>query len=152
MMARFDTVLAIGSINKQEARYAGRAALQGLNDCAEQVAEAGCEILLRKIASDFWTDLQGWWASESYDVWTDCGYHRDDCIGRWESRGGKYWVELHHGRYDYSYRSGGAGGSVCVGNLPVETALMIMQNMLDRNWFLPSAAVIPMKRVDIPKV
>ncbi len=69
------------------------------------------------------------------------------CVARWESRGGKWWVELSQGRYDYSYRSNNAGGSVCAPDVANNLATMVVQAMLDCGQFLPDDAVIPMRRV-----
>jgi hypothetical protein len=68
-------------------------------------------------------------------------------VGRWESRGGRYWVELHRGRYDYYYYSDNSSGSIGHPNMPEHGAVAVMQSMMDRGEFLPDKAKTPMRRV-----
>ena len=42
-------------------------------------------------------------------------------VARWQSRGGRYWIELHRDRYGYNYRSDNGGGSF--GDMPEAFAL-----------------------------
>jgi len=76
-------------------------------------------------------------------------------IARWESRSGKYWVDLYFnptfkladGRVvaDASYRGNGCGGSVS-GATEAE-AIAAMQRRIDHGGFQPDAAKTPMRRV-----
>jgi len=103
-----------------------------------------------------------WRFRASLEIWYDCAYAAEkadrknwDCgsvtaayIARWESRGGKYWVELWRGGCDYSYRSDSGGGSVCRPDAPIEGAIAVMQSKLARGCFLPDCAKLPMKRIN----
>jgi len=144
LLAMFDRVLTVAPHNHDEARQAGRMALTAIQDCA---FHNGCEALADSAIRDFWSDIQGWWFHNRCNdraCRTDCGHDRADCIGRWISRGGKHWVELWRGRYDYYYQSNSSGGSVCDGDVPIATALTVMQVMLDRGKWLPDGAKMPM--------
>ena len=79
-------------------------------------------------------------------------------LARWESRGGKHWVELHKsicppGRLpcspSYSYSSCNGGGNLgTVRAIDAEkAAVAIMQARVDSGYFLPDDAKLPMKRV-----
>jgi len=156
LIARFDRVKAIAPYNSNVTRDDGRMALQAIVDCAAKVDGGGrgdCNEAISDVVNHLWSDIQTWWRRNDSELGghghdcINCGYDRDDCIGRWESRGGKYWVELRRGRYDYHYRANNAGGGVCSGELPITIALQIMQVMLDKGRFLPDNAKTPMKLV-----
>ena len=67
-------------------------------------------------------------------------------LARWESRGGKHWVELHGADGCYSYRGNGCGGSL--GRLEtIDTAVVVVQAKVNSGYFLPDSAKLPMKRV-----
>lgn len=74
-----------------------------------------------------------------------------DSEARWESRGGKHWVELfvnpdasepHRRAF---YRGEGCGGNL--GAMTAEAAVTHMQGRVDSGEFLPDAAKMPMRRV-----
>ena len=78
-------------------------------------------------------------------------------IARWESRGGKYWVDLFfnpafhlcNGQtvVDARYRGNGCGGPV---NGQTETeAIAAMQIQIDRGYFQADANKTPMHRVEV---
>jgi len=66
-------------------------------------------------------------------------------IARWESPRGAHWVELYRTDDGCAYRANGAGGFM--GRIDDVTALAQMQERVDRGYFLPDMAVVPMKRV-----
>lgn len=76
-------------------------------------------------------------------------------IARWESKGGKYWVDLYFnpafkladGRTvaDAHYRGDSSGGSIQAGT--AAEAINVMQKRIDRGGFQPDAAKTPMRRV-----
>ena len=78
-------------------------------------------------------------------------------IARWESRGGKYWVDLFfnpafhlcNGQtvVDAHYRSDGCGGGITA---QTETeAITAMQVQIDRGYFQAAANKTPMHRVEV---
>lgn len=107
---------------------------------------------LRRIGNTLFAAIRAWLVSNRLAFhagrknW-DRGDVESVCVGRWESKGGKYWAELWWGRFDYSYRSNNSGGSVCNPNLPFDKAVLVMQAKVDRGMFLTDTAVVPMKRV-----
>lgn len=68
-------------------------------------------------------------------------------VARWESRGGKHWVNLYWGQFDYHYSSNDSGGSVCSPFVDNESAVAVTQAMVDNGQFLPDKAVLPMRKV-----
>jgi len=155
LTARFDTVLSIAPYSAHETLHAGRAACWGIWDQIHKADDAGWEILaeqLRGIISEFLAVLTGRYGyaddaeKTSRKDW-DLGDVEKVRIGRWESRGGKYYAELWRGRYDYSYQGTWGGGSICNPNFPTEAAVLVMQARLARGCFLPDNAKTPMKRV-----
>ncbi len=155
LVAKFDTILPIAPYSAHEALHAGRAACFGIWDQVHKADDAGWEILseqLRGIISEFLAVLTGWYThandaeKASRKDW-DRGDVKDVCIARWRSRGGKYYAELRHGRYDYHYSGTWGSGSICNPNFPVEAAILVIQAMLARGCFLPDDAKVPMKRV-----
>ena len=155
LTARFDTVMSIAPYSAHETLHAGRAACRGIWDQIHKADDAGFETLaenLRGIISEFLAVLTGWYgyADDAEKIsrkdW-DRGDVEDVCIGRWESRGGKYYAELWHGRYDYRYRGTWGGGSICNPNFSADAAVLVMQARLARGCFLPDNAKVPMKRV-----
>jgi hypothetical protein len=78
-------------------------------------------------------------------------------IARWESRGGKYWVNLYFNPcfhlangtdiVDAHYRGDGCGGSVN-GQTEIE-AIADMQMRVDRGYFQADANKTPMHRVEV---
>ena len=78
-------------------------------------------------------------------------------IARWESRGGKYWVNLYfnptfrlcNGQtvVDAHYRGEGCGGPVN-GQTELE-AIAAMQIQIDRGYFQADANKTPMHRVEV---
>jgi hypothetical protein len=156
LLERFDMVATVAPISASEGKQAGIAALNALADCIREAdinGDADDARDLGQIASAFCRDLRIW-SDEAHRMelafrrnWADPNI-REHREARWESRGGKYWVELLHGPYDYHYRCQDGCGSVCNPNAPVEAALTVMQSKLDRGMFLPDSAKLPMKRVD----
>jgi hypothetical protein len=56
-------------------------------------------------------------------------------VARWESRGGKHWLELYRDELGYTYRSSSGGGNL--GNLgsdPECAALAYMSEILTKRW------------------
>ena len=81
-------------------------------------------------------------------------------IARWESRGGKYWVDLYFNpafhlangtdMVDARYR-----GDNCSGPVDGQTeseAIVAMQTRVDRGYFQADANKTPMHRVDVTHV
>jgi hypothetical protein len=78
-------------------------------------------------------------------------------IARWESRGGKYWVDLYFNScfhldngtdiVNTFYRGQGCGGSVD-GQTETE-AITAMQARIDRGYFQADANKTPMHRVEV---
>jgi hypothetical protein len=77
-------------------------------------------------------------------------------LGRWESRGGKYWVELHSGYFSpianpetliYSARYSGAdcGGSLSAGS--DHEAMIEIERRIAAGYFQADANKTPMRRV-----
>jgi hypothetical protein len=76
-------------------------------------------------------------------------------LAKWVSGGYKQWCELYRvtgseGLPDYvTYAS--RNGMGCIGSinpmLTEEMAVSIMQDRIDRGWFVPDSAVLPLKRV-----
>jgi len=102
---------------------------EGLSTCAEFIHDCNdvfnrldddgykdAALTVRCIARKLLEDCTRWCgvaiANEDRKEW-DRGEVRAVCVGRWESVGGKYWVELCRGRFDYSYTSNNSCGSVC---------------------------------------
>jgi hypothetical protein len=68
-------------------------------------------------------------------------------IARWESKSGKYWVELTRGESGgVFYNAPGATGSLGMA-LTDEEALADMQARVDSGYFLPDTHKTPMKKV-----
>jgi hypothetical protein len=78
-------------------------------------------------------------------------------IARWESKGGKYWVDLYFNPcfhlangtdvVDAHYRGDGCGGGV--DGQTIEEAIASMQSRVDRGYFQADANKTPMHRVEI---
>ncbi len=77
-----------------------------------------------------------------------------EIIARWESRGGKYWVEMdlfipsegdYAGVEMYGYVGDHGGGGLAARNR--DDAFVEMQAKIDRGQFLPDKAKTPMRRV-----
>ncbi len=115
----------------------------GLTDTAYGVHRVACELLS---ACAKWYKVAVVAERAARKAW-NYGNTESFCVARWESRGGKWWVELSQGRYDYFYRSNNAGGSVCAPDITNNLAATVVQAMLDCGQFLPDDAVIPMRRV-----
>ena len=154
----FDRLATIGkvmSISMDEALAACRAFEDNISTWARYMDDEGetdANNDLRCIAYDLYHVKIGWCKSIVAAERADRkNWYRGDvdsvCHGRWESRGGKHFVELWSGRYDYRYRTNNGGGSVCDPRMPVESAMTVIQSMIDRGQFLPDKAVLPMKRV-----
>jgi hypothetical protein len=79
-------------------------------------------------------------------------------IARWESRGGKYWVDLFFNPafhlcngadvVDAHYRGDGCGGGVD-GVKTESEAIAAMQARIDRGYFQADANKTPMHRVEV---
>ncbi len=107
---------------------------------------------VRRVACELFSDCNTWYrVARITDEIVRKGWTRNngesECIARWESRGGKWWVELWRGRFDYYYRSVCFVGSVCSPFVTNDKAAIVMQAMLDCGRFLPDDAGIPMRRV-----
>lgn len=78
-------------------------------------------------------------------------------IARWESKGGKYWVDLFFNpcfhlangtdMVDAHYQGQGCGGSV--DGQTIEETIASMQARVDRGYFQADANKTPMHRVEI---
>jgi hypothetical protein len=69
-----------------------------------------------------------------------------DVIARWESRSGKWWVEIEpssFGGFNYAAADRSLG---YLGNIPEIAALREMQKRVDQRLFQPDANKTPMKR------
>lgn len=69
----------------------------------------------------------------------------DKVIARWESKSGKYWVELTSSESGVSYGAPGAGGSL--GRVGDSEAIAEIQRRVDLGYFQPDANKTPMKKV-----
>jgi hypothetical protein len=80
-------------------------------------------------------------------------------IARWESRGGKHWVELYADEHGYGYDGNGCGGDfhprtkLCIfGSIPASSdshARALMQAKVDSGYFLPDDAKTPMRSCNV---
>ena len=150
ILARLETIERVLPLSPDEAVGSCFALVYHMRDCADGMDDGGDN--LRCIGNDLFAIIKGWYDSNKLAFRADRrNWDRGDvesvCVGRWESRGGKHYVELWWGRYDYHYHSNNASGSVCNPKLPLDQALTVMQAKLDRGMFLPDVAVVPMKRV-----
>ena len=78
-------------------------------------------------------------------------------IARWESRGGKYWVELFYnpafklanGNFmiDAHYRGNSCGGGVVA--ISEDSAIAEMQKKIDMGYFQADANKTPMRRIAV---
>ena len=68
-------------------------------------------------------------------------------IARWESRGGKHWVELYIDEHGYGYDGNGCGGSILASSDSHARALM--QVKVDSGYFLPDDAKTPMRSCNV---
>jgi hypothetical protein len=78
-----------------------------------------------------------------------------DVIARWESRGGKYWVELMYNPafrlangtvvISAHYQGGGCGGGIAATS--EDNAIATMQSRIDAGCFQADANKTPMRRV-----
>ena len=66
-------------------------------------------------------------------------------IARWESRGGKHWVELEQTEFGFSYRGNGCGGVMAAKK--EYDALQELMVKVNSGYFLPDSAKTPMRRV-----
>jgi hypothetical protein len=152
---RLNRMIIVARISPFEALATGREALRDIERYDEHAKDSGRDELsdlLYDIASDLRSALTVWYRDAQYAEKTsrknwDRGDVENECVGRWESRGGAHWAELWRGRFDYSYRSGNAGGSLCNPNVSVESAVAVMESRIARGCFLPDNAVLPMKRI-----
>jgi hypothetical protein len=53
---------------------------------------------------------------------------KNSLIGRWESKGGKYWIELNKDDMGYSYNTNNGGGNI--GNVPESSAIKDIDEMI----------------------
>ena len=148
-------MLSLARISPVETLETGRVAWRGILEFASYAEDNGRNHLaeeLRCIARNVDSVLAGWYsvandtekaARRSWDRGEVC----TKIVARWESRGGKHYVELRRGRYDYGYDANSAAGSICNPNVTIEEAVMVVEAMLARGCFLPDSAVLPMKRV-----
>lgn len=152
LFEQFDRVVAVSRLSVSEGHRAGIRAYYSMHECAGAAIDADRAEKLDCVANAYLNDLRVWYVEAHRAELEDRKTWRNDntcaaCVARWESRDGKYWVELWQGPYDYQYHCDNGCGSVCNPNLPLESATLVIQSMLDRGWFLPDAAKLPMKRV-----
>lgn len=147
--ALLDRLVAVSQFNPDEALEVARLVR---NDILAYGRNADCSGESEDMAVTFVTDIRAWYGpAKEADracrrAWGGMG-EEAECHGRWESRGGKYWVELWGGWDGWSYRGKSQGGNVCRPNLPVDGALTVILSMLARGRFLPDNAKVGMKRV-----
>lgn len=128
--------------------------LQYCTNCVNSAENSDLHKRLVRIGVGFRNTFNAWYAKarreecEGRKDWHDPTIE-DGCVGRWESRGGKYWAELCRGPFDYYYRSNNSSGSIGHPNMPELGAVAVMQSMVDRGCFLPDKAKAPMRRVDV---
>jgi len=154
-VAALNRMISLARISPVETLATGRAAIRGILEFSQH-AEDHCRYVLADhlsgIARDVDSVLAGWYSAAgpaekaARRTW-DRGEVCTEVVARWKSRGGKHWVDLRHGRYDYGYDANGSHGSICNPNLTVEEAVTVVEAMLARGCFLPDSAVLPMKRV-----
>lgn len=65
-----------------------------------------------------------------------------DLLARWESKGGKYWVEVYGDERGQTYRSDDGGGNL--GNIGEDAAIEQVEKRVLRGDFLPDRAKTPM--------
>jgi len=65
-----------------------------------------------------------------------------DLLARWESKGGKYWVEVYSDETGQTYRSDDGGGNL--GNIGEDAAIEQVEKRVLRGDFLPDRARTPM--------
>jgi hypothetical protein len=152
-----DRVFLLAPYSPREAKeVAGRVmtVLQYHTNCVSDVGDADLHKRLVRIGVAFCNEFNAWHdkarreENEGRRDWHDPTI-KAACVGRWESRGGKYWVELHRGSFDYYFWSNNSSGSIGNPNMPEHGAVTVMQSMLDRGEFLPDKAKAPMRRVDV---
>lgn len=154
VIGRLRAILPLVSISANETFVAGCEVCLEIFDyaCGLKEAGRGNRADLYHIFSNFRNDLHVWhhcaYAAEleARKNWVNHNIH-DGCITKWESNDRLHYVELRRCPQDYYYTSGFGCGSVCNPNLPVESAVLVIQSMLARGCFLPDAAKLPMKRV-----
>ncbi len=151
-LAMIDTLSLLGQLETVE-RVLSFSPDETLESCITFKRNcADYDVSLYHIGNDLYSVIRLWYHNNKF-AWRidrrnwDRGDVKTTCVGRWESRGGQYWVELWWVRYNYSYRSNNASGSVCNPNLSLDQAVMVMQAKVDRGMFLPDSAIVPMKRV-----
>jgi hypothetical protein len=69
-------------------------------------------------------------------------------IARWESRGGKDWVELWHDQYGYSYRGNTCRGWLGESTTP-EQAVLFMERETAAGMQVFCSQPSPMQRVEV---
>ncbi len=153
LFKRFDEAVAVSHLSASGGEAAGLAAGSAIVDYAWATDDANCVSNVNNVICAFVADLRVWY-NEAHRMerafrrnWRDSNIC-NSCVARWESRGGRYWVELWHGPTEYRYASAYAGcGSVCSPHAPLVAAVTVMQSKLERGCFLPNVAKLPMKRV-----
>jgi hypothetical protein len=69
-------------------------------------------------------------------------------LARWESPRGKHWVELRRSSDGYWYQANGSGGYLGGREIATDLAIQTFERTrVAAGYFLPYAAVLPMKRV-----
>jgi hypothetical protein len=117
--------------------------LQYCTNCVNSAENEDLHKRLVRIGVNFCNEFNDWYNKasrkerESRKDWHDPTI-KPSRTGRWESRGGKYWVELCRGPFDYYYRSNNSSGSIGHPNMPEVGAVAVIQSMLDRGQFLPT--------------
>lgn len=157
MIDGLDRVFLLAPYSPRETKEVARRVmmvLQYRTNCVNSAENSDLHKKLVRIGVAFCNELNAWYGKarreerKSRKDWHDPTI-KASRIGRWESRGGKYWAELCRGPFDYYYRSNNSSGSIGHPNMPELGAVAVMQSMLDRGEFLPDKAKTPMRRVDV---
>lgn len=83
---------------------------------------------------------------DGYEVSTAAKVPEKELVARWESKGGKHWVELYkHPTGGYSYRAPDAGGAFGIADEP--QVMQMMEQKLREGYFTPDSSKHPLKRV-----
>lgn len=94
----------------------------------------------RKLATQFGTGYREG-VSGKYTATANPGGVRD-LLARWESKGGKYWVEVYSDERGQTYHSDDGGGNL--GNIGEDAAIEQVEKRVLRGDFLPDRAKTPM--------
>lgn len=143
-----ETVVKVALHCPDEARTVGQLVCNGLTRLHGEFGQI--YDILATITSAFGNWYPGAEESESMlrASWSNYGTRVTVCVGRWESEGGKYWVELLHGTDGWGYNSADCNGDVCGGLVTANAAKAVLQSKIDRGMFVPNLAFLPMTKME----